>query len=126
MALLFLWFIADSTSLATCNNYRLNRKNDSYHLVIWHGQLWGNDFRCSRLKKARLAAGIAGAIRLKRVDIVWLWKVFGSVITAGSSQRVGIAPPCFSETEQIIPVEQPLERSDISATLVFYLTNKKH
>ena len=36
--------LLDATSLATCDNYYLTRKNDSYQLVIWNGQVWGERF----------------------------------------------------------------------------------
>lgn len=31
----------DESYLATINNYHLTRKNASFHIVIWHGHLWG-------------------------------------------------------------------------------------
>jgi hypothetical protein len=39
--------LAFSTVSAACDNYHLTRKNDSYHLVIWNGHLWGGRFQVS-------------------------------------------------------------------------------
>jgi hypothetical protein len=33
--------VPDESYLATINNYHLTRKNASFHIVIWHGHLWG-------------------------------------------------------------------------------------
>ena len=32
--------------LAMIDNYHLPVKNASFHIVIWRGHLWGDDFRC--------------------------------------------------------------------------------
>ena len=34
-----------SNYLATCDNYHLTRKDDSYHLIILRGHLWGGRFK---------------------------------------------------------------------------------
>jgi hypothetical protein len=49
MALPFSRAIGPTIYLATCDNYHLTRKNASYHLVIWNGQLWGGRFLESAL-----------------------------------------------------------------------------
>jgi len=51
---------SDLEDILPPDNYHLTRKNASFHLVIWHGHLWGEDFRCRRSRKARLPAGMAG------------------------------------------------------------------
>jgi len=38
-----------STSLATSDNYHLPRENASYHIVIWHGHLWGGRFQVAMI-----------------------------------------------------------------------------
>lgn len=45
---------AGGQSLAILDNYRLPRKNDSYHLVIWNGQLWGERFQTSAFQRRRI------------------------------------------------------------------------
>jgi hypothetical protein len=50
----------NSRSLATFDNYLLPRKNDSYQLVIWNRQLWGNDCWCPRFKGDGSSAEKAG------------------------------------------------------------------
>jgi hypothetical protein len=35
----------DRRYLAMFDNYHLYGKNASYHLVIWHGPLWGGKFQ---------------------------------------------------------------------------------
>jgi len=42
------------------------------------------DLRSPRLKEGRLWAGKAGAIRSKKVDMLWIWELFGFVISIGS------------------------------------------
>jgi hypothetical protein len=67
------------------DNYHLTRKNASYHLLILHGPLWGGRFQMAATGKRQLTAREwQDSIRPKSIDILWLWKVFGPVISFGS------------------------------------------
>ena len=44
-----LFYSTDGDYLATCDNYHLTRKNDSYQLVIWNGHLWGERFQTAAM-----------------------------------------------------------------------------
>jgi hypothetical protein len=61
-----LWSIAHATSLATCDNYHFTRENDSYQLVIWNGQLRGEDFWCPSFKEDGLFAEKAGGHQVEK------------------------------------------------------------
>jgi hypothetical protein len=60
----------DATSLATFDNYRLPRKNDSYHLVILHGHLWGGRFQMVVIRKGRVTGG-NGMKPSGRKGLIW-------------------------------------------------------
>jgi hypothetical protein len=78
--------IPNSSSLAKPFPYHQARKNCTYDLDILQGPLWENDFRCQGLKEADCRRKWQGVIRSKRVDMLWILKVFGSVISFGSGQ----------------------------------------
>jgi len=50
------------------------------------GSCGGNDFRHPSLKEARLSDEKTEANGSKEVDMLWVWKVFGDVISFGSGQ----------------------------------------
>jgi hypothetical protein len=42
---------------ASFDNYRLTWKNASFHLVIWHGHLWGEGFQMSVTGERQVTEG---------------------------------------------------------------------
>ena len=48
------------------DNYHLPRENASFHIVIWHGHMWGVRFQMAVIGVARLPAGLAGIFQAKK------------------------------------------------------------
>ena len=49
-----------SELLASFDNYHLPRKNDRFHLLIWHGHLWGGRFQMAVIGERQVTGEVTG------------------------------------------------------------------
>jgi hypothetical protein len=72
-----------SIYLATCDNYPLTRKNDSYHLVILHGLLWEGRFQGpGRERNLNIRREQSKFFRLKIEVMNQICRIFSELISS--------------------------------------------
>jgi hypothetical protein len=65
--------------LASFDNYHLPGKNTNYHLVIWHGHLWGGRFQMSVMGERQVSDG---NVKNSSGQEVLVWTVYGRFLAS--------------------------------------------